>query len=91
MPERIPEHKRRVYPVLGSEMLGEQVRELNPDIHVYGHSHVNRSVNLDGILYVNNAFACPQEARISRKNLHCVYEQDQRKESVTETNTKCYS
>ncbi len=74
MPERIPPERRIVYPVLGSEKLGKQVRQLNPDIHVYGHSHVNQSIELDNIHYVNNAFAYPGESGIARKQLHCVYE-----------------
>ncbi|MBT8146670.1 MAG: metallophosphoesterase, partial [Gammaproteobacteria bacterium] len=36
MPERIPIHKRNVYPVLGSAALGRQVEQLQPHIHVYG-------------------------------------------------------
>lgn len=74
MPEHIPVHRRRVYPVLGSEALGEQVRVLQPDLHIYGHSHVNQLINLDGITFVNNAFAYPEEKRISRKRLLCVWE-----------------
>ena len=90
MPDRIPEHRRRVYPVLGSELLGEQVSKLNPDMHVYGHTHVNRSVHLDGIVYVNNAFGYPQETRIARKTLHCVYEQDAMQDSIAEAEAQCY-
>lgn len=75
MPDRIPMDRRRVYPVLGSEALGEQLRELGPDIHVYGHSHVNRDVEIEGIRYVNNAFAYPRETRIARKRLYCIWEQ----------------
>lgn len=74
MPDRIPAERRRVYPVLGSVGLGEQIKRLKPDIHVYGHSHVNQSIELDDIRFVNNAFAYPAESRISRKQLHCVYE-----------------
>ena len=74
MPERIPVERRNVYPVLGSEALGLQVKQLNPAIHVYGHSHVNQSVLLDNVCYVNNAFAYPRESRIARKQLHCIYE-----------------
>jgi len=74
MPARIPPHRRRVYPVLGSERLGEQLRRLGPDIHVYGHSHVNQAVELDDILFVNNAFAYPDEERIARKHLYCVWD-----------------
>lgn len=72
MPERIPEKRRIVYPVLGSESLGKQVAQLNPDIHIYGHSHVNRDIVVDDICYINNAFAYPSEERISRKKLHCI-------------------
>lgn len=72
MPERIPMDRRRVYPVLGSGGLGDQVRQLQPSIHIYGHSHINQAIELDGINFVNNAFATPSEQRISRKHLHCV-------------------
>lgn len=74
MPARIPPARRRVYPVLGSERLGEQLQQLQPDIHVYGHSHVNQSIAIGGIRYVNNAFAYPRESRIARKALYCVWE-----------------
>lgn len=73
MPKSIPIERRTVYPVLGSKGLGEQVKLLNPDIHVYGHSHVNQCIRLDDICYVNNAFAYPSESRISRKQLHSIY------------------
>lgn len=76
MPERIPEKRRIVYPVLGSDSLGKQVAQLNPDIHIYGHSHVNRDIEVDDICYINNAFAYPSEERISRKKLHCVLDTD---------------
>jgi len=73
MPSQIPQHRRRVYPVLGTEKLGEQVRRLRSDVHVYGHSHVNQATTLDGTHYVNNAFAYPDEQRIARKELICVW------------------
>lgn len=74
MPSRIPEKRRKVYPVLGSDRLGKQLQQLKPDIHIYGHSHVNQHIELDGTTYINNAFAYPREDRISRKSLHCVVE-----------------
>lgn len=74
MPDRIPMDKRFLYPVLGSAALGEQVKALKSAVHVYGHSHVNRRVELDGTLFVNNAFAYPHETRIAAKALVCVYE-----------------
>lgn len=69
MPTVIPQDKRRIYPVLGSVKLDSQIRALHSDIHVYGHSHVNRNVELDGVRYINNAFAYPNEQRIARKRL----------------------
>ncbi|MCG8415159.1 MAG: metallophosphoesterase [Pseudomonadales bacterium] len=75
MPSSIPSKKRKVYPVLGSDGLGQQVARLNPDIHIYGHSHVNQHKTIEGISYINNAFAYPSEHRIARKGLHCVWEQ----------------
>ena len=74
MPAEIPVKRRNVYPVLGSEALGVQVKQLNPAIHVYGHSHVNQAIDLDDIQYVNNAFAYPSESHIARKQLKCVFE-----------------
>lgn len=74
MPKEIPEKRRNVYPVLGSEALGVQVKQLNPAIHVYGHSHVNQAIEIDDIHYVNNAFAYPSETTIARKQLKCIYE-----------------
>lgn len=74
MPARIPLDKRFIYPVLGSTALGEQVKALRSKVHVYGHSHVNRRVELDGTLFINNAFAYPHETHIAKKELVCVYE-----------------
>jgi predicted phosphodiesterase len=73
MPEYIPLEKRLVYPVLGAMRLDEQLRKLKPQMHVYGHSHVNRRVQADGITYVNNAFGYPHETRITSKQLLCIY------------------
>jgi Icc-related predicted phosphoesterase len=73
MPESIPEKKRFLYPVLGATRLDEQVRKLKPKMHVYGHSHVNRRVQIDGVTYVNNAFGYPHETRIASKQLLCIY------------------
>jgi len=77
MPNRIPIEKRNIYPVLGSESLGSQVEQLKPDVHVYGHSHVNHAMKIGGIHYVNNAFGNPSENRIARKRLLCLYQNGQ--------------
>ena len=73
MPEYIPEQKRVMYPVLGAARLDKQVRKLKSKMHVYGHSHVNRRVHIDGVTYVNNAFGYPHEIRIASKHLLCIY------------------
>lgn len=72
MPDYIPPKKQLLYPVLGSAKLEEQIRQLNSKIHVYGHSHVNRSEVRDGSLYINNAFGYSHEKRITRKELLCI-------------------
>jgi len=74
MPEFIPGTQRVLYPVLGSFQLERQLRKLNPDIHIYGHSHVNRQVKIDGVSYINNAFGYPNETRITSKQLMCIHE-----------------
>ncbi len=51
MPAYIPSSLRYLYPVLGSEMIEEQIRQLKPQIHVYGHSHVNCQMDIKGIKY----------------------------------------
>lgn len=74
MPDRIPSIHRQLYPVLGSNIIESQIRQLQSSIHVYGHSHVNRRVEIDNVTYINNAFGSPRETRISAKQLKCIYE-----------------
>ena len=73
MPHYIPVRHRLVYPVLGSDGLEQQIRLLRSDIHVYGHSHVNRRIEIDGITYINNAFGYPSETRLAAKQLLCIH------------------
>ncbi|MCH2022183.1 MAG: metallophosphoesterase [Saprospiraceae bacterium] len=74
IPLNVPKIVRSLLPVLGSFKLGEQVTKLKPNLHIYGHSHLNRSMYKDGISYINNAYGYPQESHISRKKLLMVYE-----------------
>jgi Icc-related predicted phosphoesterase len=73
MPGYIPTDKKMLYPVFGSNRIEKQIRKLEPDIHIYGHSHFNREVTKEGIKYINNAFGYPHETRITAKKLICVY------------------
>ncbi len=74
MPRFIPSARKLLYPILGSTQLDQQLRKLNATIHVYGHSHVNRQVKIDGVSYINNAFGYPNETRITSKRLICIHE-----------------
>lgn len=74
MPSIIPEKRRFLYPVLGTTILEKQIRTIGPQAHIYGHTHVNRRIERDGILYINNAFGYPRETRITRKRLVRVIE-----------------
>jgi Icc-related predicted phosphoesterase len=74
MPAQIPKDQQKLYPVLGTIRLEEQLRRINPSIHVYGHSHVNRRVSKQGVAYINNAFGYPREAWITSKQLLCIHE-----------------
>jgi predicted phosphodiesterase len=73
MPERIPEKHRKIYPVLGSNTLDLQLRSFGSNVHIYGHSHVNRRVTIDGVTYVNNAFGYPAEAHFTARQLMQVF------------------
>ncbi|GLQ45304.1 serine/threonine protein phosphatase [Dyella lipolytica] len=69
MPDRIPSRHRKIYPVLGTTILETQIRQLGSSMHVYGHSHVNRHITLDGVTYINNAFGYPAEAHFTGRRL----------------------
>jgi predicted phosphodiesterase len=65
--------RRFLSPVLGTQRLQQSIRELQSRIHVYGHSHFNRMVKLDGVTYVNNALGYPHESAITRRRLLCIH------------------
>jgi len=73
MPTAIPQEFRFLYPVLGSKLLDDQIRDLNPDLHIFGHSHVNSVTHIGPTKYINNAYAYPSESNIARKKLLCVH------------------
>ncbi|GAB3351131.1 metallophosphoesterase family protein [Lysobacter tyrosinilyticus] len=69
IPVFVPRSMRHLDPVLGSSGIERQLRALGANLHVYGHSHINRRVRIDGVTYVNNAFGYPQENMISARRL----------------------
>lgn len=66
---------RLLYPVLGSHAIEQRLRRLRADIHVYGHSHVNRDVCLDRVQYVNSAIGYPREAQFTSRRLLCIHDE----------------
>lgn len=74
VPSYVSARNRLLDPVLGSTRLERQLRRLKASIHVYGHSHINRRVRLDGVQYINNAFGYPDESRIAARQLTCIDE-----------------
>jgi hypothetical protein len=42
-------------------------------IHVYGHSQVKRQVEIDCVLYINNALGYPHETGMTARRLVCIY------------------
>jgi predicted phosphodiesterase len=74
MPKMIPFSRQVLYPILGTTRLERRLRLLHSSIHVYGHSHINRSKRIDGVSYINNAFGYPSEDWITSKRLLCIHE-----------------
>jgi 3',5'-cyclic AMP phosphodiesterase CpdA len=74
MPPYVPEEVRALYPVLGAARIDDEIRRLGASLHLYGHSHLNRSRDIDGVRYVNNALGYPHEARIAARRLVCVHD-----------------
>ena len=74
LPAAIPVAYRFLNPILGTSRLEHQLRALAPTVHVYGHSHVNRRVEIDGVTYVNNALGYPSETLIAARRLVSIHE-----------------
>ena len=74
IPAHVSSRHRLLDPVLGSTRLDQQLRQLGSSIHVYGHSHINRRIGIDGVTYINNALGYPGEERITQRELLCIDE-----------------
>ena len=64
-PELLPPRKNLRFKglpeVAGSLAIDDQIRRLNSRLHVFGHSHINYDCIIDGVRYVQNALAYPNE------------------------------
>eukprot|EP00928_Gymnodinium_smaydae_P042732 TRINITY_DN28738_c0_g1_i1.p1 TRINITY_DN28738_c0_g1~~TRINITY_DN28738_c0_g1_i1.p1 ORF type:complete len:407 (+),score=63.38 TRINITY_DN28738_c0_g1_i1:143-1222(+) len=47
----------------GSRFLGDRVRALAPDVHIFGHTHFGWDAVHDGVRYIQAALAYPNERR----------------------------
>lgn len=61
-------------PVLGCAGLDERIRALRASIHIYGHSHVRRHRQIEGVTYLNNPLGYPDEHWLKDSRLVCVHE-----------------
>ncbi|HET9284175.1 MAG TPA: metallophosphoesterase [Candidatus Angelobacter sp.] len=74
IPDYVSPTTRMLFPVFGSNAIEGHIRRLHSNIHVYGHSHLNQSVVLDGVHYINNAYGYPSEIHITQKKFVCIYQ-----------------
>jgi UDP-2,3-diacylglucosamine pyrophosphatase LpxH len=47
--------------VAGSQRIEQQIRQLGSRLHVYGHQHRNRQLEIDGVTYVSHCMGYPRE------------------------------
>ena len=52
-----------LHKVSGSCFLERQLRQLLPDVHVFGHTHLNVDATVDGVRYVQWPLGTPREQR----------------------------
>src|ERR1700694_1602177 len=71
-------------PVLGTDLIDAQVRQLGSFLPIYGHYHVNNRKELDNVTYINNAYGYPREAHIAMKKLVCVFDTEKSNGGDTE-------
>lgn len=49
--------------VAGSALIEEQIRKLGSKIHIYGHQHINRDREIDGVRYISHCLGYPNERK----------------------------
>jgi predicted phosphodiesterase len=64
--------------ISGSTFLENQIRRLMPDIHIFGHTHINADVTIEGVRYVQWALGNPREqehaTRLAAQGFMCVFD-----------------
>lgn len=74
LPQPVSPLHAMLTPVLGSAGLEQQIRRLQPQLHVFGHSHAHVRVERDGITYLNQALGTPKERRPPEPTLNCIFD-----------------
>lgn len=66
--ELLPEKRYLYHPSLakcvGSPPLGRRVRELAPNVHIFGHTHFGWDQELEGVRYMSPPLAMPREREV---------------------------
>jgi predicted phosphodiesterase len=63
--------------VAGSASIEDQIRRLKSKMHVFGHSHINYDCIIDGVRYVQNALAYPNEHRRERSPVKLIWRSEE--------------
>jgi len=66
-----------LHKVSGSRKLEEQIRQLMPDMHLFGHTHIPFDTTIEGVRYVQWALGTPREQRGQTRVVFaplCVYD-----------------
>ena len=49
--------------VAGSSLIDQQIRQIGSRLHVYGHQHINRDREIEGVRYVAHCLGYPNERK----------------------------
>jgi hypothetical protein len=63
--------------VAGCTSIDGQIRRLNSKLHVFGHSHINYDCVIEGVRYVQNALAYPNEHRRERTPIKLIWHSEE--------------
>jgi hypothetical protein len=66
-PEKIKKYDRapgfNFSRVAGSGLIDKQLRQFGSTLHVYGHQHINRDREIDGVRYIAHCLGYPKERK----------------------------